>query len=109
MHQNPVGKSYRQQGQRKNLLKSRRSNPRCQPVIERLAILKFRAWEPLVMFSTITGPTNKVLVTATTLSCIEYFVNEIFVVVIWGGDRRQFFHTARWEKRDIRFRVREDL
>jgi len=61
------------------------------------------------MFGTITGPTNKVLVTTTTPLCVEYFVNEIFIVAIWCGDRRWFFHTVRWEKRDIGFGVREDL
>ncbi|KAI0077697.1 hypothetical protein K474DRAFT_1674606 [Panus rudis PR-1116 ss-1] len=68
-----------------------------QKVLQGLYILQFRPREPLVMFSAIPAPTDKILKTNAATTSIQYAFNEVFVMPINGNRRRLLMHL-RGEK-----------
>jgi hypothetical protein len=53
-----------------------------QPDIQRLAIFQGGGREPMIVFSTVPSPTDKVLRSATAFSFVEYSIDEIFFIVV---------------------------
>ena len=78
-------------------------------MVKSLTLLEFRSRKPLIMFCTIARPTDKVLITMSSLPHVQYLVDEVFFMSVFSDDRCRFFEVMRGEEHGIGFCVREDF